>query len=156
MGRIDAETTANIGAMHGGLKRNIIPETAYLDGELRSLRQASLDNYTAEFRRAFDQAAALYPKAQVDLDIRSQYRAYRVPDDHPALREIAGAVASAGLAPTMMTTGGGSDANVFFERGIAALPVGIGVRDFHTTRETARISEVLDAAQVCRSFIGAR
>ena len=155
LGRIDAETTANIGAMHGGLKRNIIPETAYLDGELRSLRQASLDNYTAEFRRAFDQAAVLYPKAQVDLDIRSQYRAYRVPDDHPALRDIAGAVASAGLAPTMMTTGGGSDANVFFERGIAALPVGIGVRDFHTTRETARISEVLDAAQVCRSFIGA-
>ena len=58
-----------------------------------------------------------------------------------------------GLAPAMATTGGGSDANVFFEHGIAALPVGIGVRDFHTTRETANLSEIYDAARVCQEFI---
>ena len=53
----------------------------------------------------------------------------------------------------METTGGGSDANVFFEHGIVALPVGIGVRDFHTTRETASIREMFDAAVVCQKFI---
>ena len=153
LGRIDHETTSNIGLLEGGLKRNIIPERAYLDGELRSRDQAKLDNYTAEFRRAFDQAAAMYPKAQLDLNIRSQYRAYRVADDHPALVDISRAVDKIGLAPAMATTGGGSDANVFFEHGIAALPVGIGVRDFHTTRETANLSEIYDAARVCQEFI---
>ena len=153
LGRLDAETTANIGALQGGRKRNIIPEEAYLDGELRSRDHAKLDNYTREFRRVFDEAAALYPAARVELDIRSQYRAYQVAEDDPALLDIVRAVRSVGLTPMLQTTGGGSDANVFFERGIAALPVGIGVRDFHTTRETASISAVCDAARVCQAYI---
>ena len=153
LGRLDDETTANIGVLQGGLKRNIIPETAYMDGELRSRSQAKLDNYTAEFRRIFDDAARLYPAAAVDLDIRSQYRAYQVPADDPALADIARAVTGAGLTPTLQTTGGGSDANVFLEHGITALPVGIGVRDFHTIRETARMSEVWDGARVCEGYI---
>ena len=153
LGRIDAETTANIGALQGGRKRNIIPEEAYLDGELRSRDQGKLDNYSGEFRRVFEDAAGLYPRARIDWDIRSQYRAYRVGEDDPALAEIARAVTAVGLTPTLQTTGGGSDANVFFEQGIAALPVGIGVRDFHTTRETASISAVCDAARVCQAYI---
>ena len=156
LGRIDHETTSNIGFLQGGLKRNIVPETAYLDGELRSRNQAKLENYTTEFRRAFDQIAAWYPGATIDLNIWNQYRAYDVHQEHPALTDIAGAVASVGLTPTMETTGGGSDANVFFEHGIAALPVGIGVRDFHTTRETANISEILDAARVCEAYVTGR
>ena len=153
LGRIDDETTSNIGVLEGGLKRNIIPEQAYLDGELRSRDQGKLEIYTAEFRRAFDQAAAMYPRAQVDLDIRNQYQAYKIQDSDPALVDIARAVTAAGLTPALETTGGGSDANVFYEHGIVALPVGIGVRYFHTTRETASINEMYDAAVVCRKFI---
>ncbi len=153
LGRIDHETTSNIGVLEGGLKRNIIPEQAYMDGELRSRDQSKLENYTVEFRRAFDQVAAMYPRAEISLDIRNQYQAYRVPESDPALVEIARAVTAAGLTPTMETTGGGSDANVFFEHGIVALPVGIGVRDFHTIRETASIREMFDAGVVCQKFI---
>ncbi len=155
LGRIDEETTSNIGLLEGGLKRNIIPERAYLDGELRSRNQAKLDNYTAEFERAFDQVATMYPLADIDLKIWSQYRAYSVPQNDPALALITGSVAAAGLTPATETTGGGSDANVFFEHGITALPVGIGVRDFHTTRETANLSEIFDAARVCQAYIRA-
>ena len=155
LGRIDDETTGNIGVLNGGLKRNIVPESAYMDGELRSRNQAKLDNYTTEFRRAFDQVAALYPQATIDLNIWNQYRAYQVDGEHPALAEITRAVAAVGLTPSMQTTGGGSDANVFFEHGITALPVGIGVRDFHTTRETARVSEIMDGARVCQAYLSA-
>ena len=155
LGRIDEETTSNIGFLQGGLKRNIIPERAYLDGELRSRSQAKLENYTAEIQRAFDQVATMYPRAQIDLNIWNQYQAYSVRPDHPALTDISHAVHTVGLNPTMETTGGGSDANVFFEHGIAALPVGIGVRGFHTTRETANISEILDAARLCQAYITA-
>ena len=153
LGRIDDETTSNIGLLQGGLKRNIVPESAYMDGEIRSRNQTKLDNYTAEFRRAFDQVASLYPQARINLNIWNQYRAYQVASEHPALADIARAVAAIGLEPSLETTGGGSDANVFFEHGIAALPVGIGVRDFHTTRETARISEIMDGARVCQAYL---
>ena len=50
------------------------------------------------------------------------------------------ALADMGLEPRLEGSGGGSDANVFFENGIAALPVGIGVRSFHTKEETAMIT----------------
>jgi tripeptide aminopeptidase len=153
LGRIDHETTSNIGVLNGGLKRNIVPESAFLDGELRSRDQAKLDNYTREFHRAFEQAGRLFPDAEIELNIWSQYRAYQVSEDHPALADIARAITRTGLTPRFETTGGGSDANVFFEHGIAALPVGIGVRDFHTTRETARISEVMEAIDVCRALV---
>ena len=155
LGRIDEETTSNIGLLQGGLKRNIVPEHAYLDGELRSRNQAKLDNYTAEFERAFDQVASMYPLASIDLNIWSQYRAYSVPQDHPSLTLISRCVDASGLTPSTETTGGGSDANVFFEHGIAALPVGIGVRDFHTTRETANLSEIFDGARVCEALVAA-
>ncbi len=155
LGRIDHETTSNVGVLNGGLKRNIVPESAFIDGEIRSRSQAKLDNYTGEFYRVFDQIGRLFPTASIDVNIRSQYRAYQVPDDHPALAGIAQAVRQIGLHPVFETTGGGSDANVFFEHGIAALPVGIGVRDFHTTRETASISEVLDGARLCQAYVTA-
>jgi tripeptide aminopeptidase len=58
-----------------------------------------------------------------------------------------------GLEPILETTGGGSDANVFIEKGITAIPVGIGVRDFHTTWETAVIAEVIQGAQMCEAVI---
>ena len=57
------------------------------------------------------------------------------------------------LEPILESTGGGSDANVFIEKGIAAIPVGIGVRDFHTTWETALIAEVMLGAQMCEGII---
>jgi tripeptide aminopeptidase len=66
---------------------------------------------------------------------------------------ISRALVDAGLEPRLEGSGGGSDANVFFEHGIAALPVGIGVRSFHTKEETALIPEVLQGAEVCQRII---
>ena len=153
LGRIDGETTANIGRMEAGLKRNIIPEEAFLDGEIRSRDNAKLDHYSSEFRQIFDQAAAQYPKAQISLDITNTYQAYSVDAGHPTIATIGRALAAMGLAPQLEASGGGSDANVFIERGIIAVPVGIGVQSFHTTWETADIPLVLQGAEMCERVI---
>jgi tripeptide aminopeptidase len=153
LGRIDAETTANIGRIEGGLKRNIIPEQAFLDGEIRSRDQGKLEHYTQEFRRTFDAVAAQYPDARLSLNIQNTYQSYQVASSHPTVAMIARALAGVGLRPQLEASGGGSDANVFLERGIVALPVGIGVREFHTTRETASIPEALQGAEVCQRII---
>ncbi len=153
LGRIDFETTANVGRFEGGLKRNIIPEHAFLDGEIRSRDNAKLDWYSNEFRRVFDEAAARYPDAGVSLEIRNTYQAYKVDPSHPTVDMIGRALADIGLEPSLEATGGGSDANVFVENGIVALPVGIGVRAFHTVQETAMITEILDGAEMCQRVI---
>ena len=153
LGRIDVETTANIGWMEGGLKRNIIPERASLDGEFRSRSNDKLAWLEGQFRKVFDEAAARYPDARIELDIRNTYQAYQVEQQHETVAAIGRALDTLGLAPALEASGGGSDANVFIERGITALPVGIGVRSFHTTWETALISEVMQGAEMCQAAI---
>ena len=144
LGRIDAETTANIGRAEGGLKRNIIPETAFLDGEIRSRDRGKLNQYSQEFQEVFGRVAAEYPEARISLDIRNSY---------PSVEMITRALERVGLEPSLEASGGGSDANVFIENGVTALPVGIGVHSFHTKDETAVISEVLKGAEVCEQII---
>ena len=153
LGRIDEETTANIGYLEGGLKRNIIPERAFLDGEIRSRDQAKLEHYTGQFRQVFGEVATMYPEARLDLAITNSYQAYRVDAEHPTVAMLGRALAQIGLEPCLEGSGGGSDANVFFQHGIAALPVGIGVRSFHTREETAMISEVLQGAEMCQRLL---
>ena len=156
LGRIDQETTANIGRMDAGMKRNIIPESAFLDGEIRSRDNGKLDDISSEFRRIFEQAAAKHPDAEISLEIENTYQAYRVEDNHPAVTMINQALNSIGEEAELKASGGGSDANVLFEHGIVALPVGIGVQSFHTTWETAKISQVLRAAEFCQEMIAGR
>ena len=153
LGRIDAETTANIGWLEGGLKRNIIPERALLDGEFRSRSNDKLAWLEGQFRKVFDEAAARYPEARIALEVRNTYQAYRVGAQDETVGMIGRALEAVGLSAVLEASGGGSDANVFMERGITALPVGIGVRAFHTTGETALISEVLQGAAMCRAAI---
>jgi tripeptide aminopeptidase len=153
LGRIDDETTSNIGRIEGGLKRNIIPETADMDGEIRSRDQSKLDRHTQRFREVFDGVAARYPEARVSLEIENSYHSFSVGAFHPTVVMISRALADAGLEPQLEASGGGSDANVFFEKGIAALPVGIGVRAFHTREESVIIPEVLQGAEVCQRII---
>ena len=153
LGRIDEETTANIGRLEGGLKRNIIPEHAFLDGEFRSRSNEKLADLDRKFRGVFDEVASRYPEARFELDIESTYLAYQIEPDNPAVAVIGRALDGMGLEPILESTGGGSDANIFIEKGITAVPVGIGVRDFHTTWETAVISEVFQGAQMCEGVI---
>ncbi len=153
LGRIDEETTANIGRLEGGLKRNIIPEEAVLDGEFRSRNNEKLADLERKFRGVFDEVASRYPEARIVLDIVNTYQAYHIEADSRAVAVIGRALAGMGLEPVLESTGGGSDANVFIQKGITAIPVGIGVRDFHTTWETAVLSEVLLGAQMCEGVI---
>ena len=153
LGRIDEETTANIGRMEAGLKRNIVPEDALLDGEFRSLNSEKLADLERKFRGVFDEVASRYPEASISLDIVNTYQAYQINRTDPVVATIAKALSSIGLKPVLETSGGGSDANIFNQRGITALPVGFGVRSFHTTWETALLPEVFQSAQMCEAAI---
>ena len=153
LGRIDAETTANVGRIDGGLKRNIIPEDTFIDGEIRSRDNGKLDHYSQQFRQIFQEAAERHPEAQVTLDISNTYQAYSISAAHPTVEMLGRALDAMGLKPNLEATGGGSDANIFVANGIVALPVGIGVRSFHTTKETAVISEVVQGAEMCQRVI---
>ena len=87
------------------------------------------------------------------MEIRNSYKAYEINPENFAVKTVSCALDKVGLVPQYAKSGGGSDANVFNETGITAIPLGIGVQSFHTKIETAILSEVWKGAQVCEHII---
>lgn len=148
LGRLDEETTANVGTISGGSARNIVPEVCVLQAEARSHREEKLAAQVAHMEEQFE-AAAQAAGAQLALEVSRSYTAFALAaDSAPVLRGSAAARA-VGLEPATKIGGGGSDANVFNERGIPSLMLPTGAADPHTPEERL----LLPAAHQCLEWL---
>jgi tripeptide aminopeptidase len=147
LGRIDYETTANIGIIQGGSATNIVPDTVTIRGEARSRDNAKLEAQTAAMRAAFENAASA-AGASVELDIRREYNTYSLGEDNPVVRLVSGALHSLGITPLLVPTGGGSDANVLNQAGIDMVQISTGMQNVHTLREEIALADIASAAAV--------
>jgi len=148
-GRLDTETTANIGMISGGTARNAVPERCSFRGEFRSRNESRLQQVRDEFERATAETRRRHPEAGIEVDLINLYQGYRIGENDPLLelaRDIIGAI---GLRPSLVESGGGTDANNFSKHGIKALVVGLGGEHFHTVRETLSVRNLVDAARFC-------
>ena len=143
LGRIDADSSANIGVIEGGSARNIVPEFCTVRGEARSHDEAKLADLVREMTETFAFAATL-EECEVETTVNRSYRAYRFrPDDLPVLL-AAQALERTGHTPSLTLTGGGADANVFNERGLPCANLSNGMAEIHTPDEHIAVSD-LDA-----------
>ncbi|HEX2987714.1 MAG TPA: M20/M25/M40 family metallo-hydrolase, partial [Chloroflexota bacterium] len=142
LGRIDDETTANIGLIRGGLGRNSVPDRVALEGEARSRDNEKLDRQTRAMVEAMESAAADIG-ATVDIDISRQYESYRFAEDAPIVQMAKSAAEAAGLRPRFGLSGGGADANVFNARGVTSLVLGTGMSQPHSVEESISIEDLL-------------
>jgi tripeptide aminopeptidase len=148
LGRIDEETTANLGVVSGGRAVNIIPDEVSLRGEARSHDTAKLDAQCAHMRRCFDEAVARFPGSRVSFVIEPSYGAMHVPDDAPIMRLVRAAARRVGRTIASEAMGGGCDANILNQRGFEVVNLGTGMRDIHTTKEWLKVSDMVAAAEV--------
>jgi tripeptide aminopeptidase len=134
LGRIDEETTANVGAIHGGTAANVVPETCVIEAEARSLDDTRASEET---RRMVDAITYAASAAEVDVDttVEEHFHAYRIPEDDPAVELAAAALRDCGVEPVPATTGGGSDASAFEAKGLRCVNLAIGVELNHTPDE---------------------
>jgi tripeptide aminopeptidase len=134
LGRIDEETTANVGAIHGGTAANVVPETCVIEAEVRSLDDARASEETCRMVDAVTYAASA---AEVDVDttVEEHFRAYRISEDDPAVVLASAALRDCGVEPVPGTTGGGSDASAFEAKGLRCVNLAIGVELNHTPDE---------------------
>jgi len=153
LGRIDEETTANLGTIAGGRAINIVPDEVHLRGEARSHDVAKLDAQLEHMRRCFEEAAARYPGAAVEVRFEPMYQAMRVDDDAPIMRLLRAAAARAGRTVASAGMGGGCDANILNQRGLEVVNLGTGMRDIHTTSEWLKVSDMIAAAEVTLALI---
>ena len=152
-GRLDEETTFNVGTIEGGTVRNAVPENVSVVGEFRSRNLESLDGIRLQIDDALDTVRAMHPEATIDCHLHTEFVAYTLEDDDPATALVKQALTSLGLTPTMQPSGGGTDGNVFRLNEISAVVVGMADHGMHTVREYVTIPDLVDAAHLCETLL---
>lgn len=150
LGRLDAETTANVGLIQGGTARNTVPDRVEIHAEARSRDNAKLESLVRSLEEAMHSGASQRGGA-VEAAIKREYPAYKYTERDAVVREVTAGIRRAGVSPVLGASGGGSDANTFNEKGIQCLNLGIGMQDVHTTQESIRVE---DLAATCRIALG--
>jgi len=160
LGRIDQETTCNIGIIEGGIATNIIPNLVKVKGEARSHDDEKLGEITNKIVSSFNEVIEDYKKLnpndefpRVDINIKKDFPRTHIPDNHPVIKLATRAAENLGRTIKTKTTGGGADANIFFEKGIFTGVLGTGMRDMHTVRESVKLDDMVYAAELLLEII---
>ncbi len=141
IGRIDDETTSNVGVIKGGRATNIVPDSVVIDAEARSHNPQKLEKQIADMRSAVERAASEFG-ARFEIELKHEYRQYKIDADSPVIRATCTAASELCIDPVIKAAGGGSDANIFNEHGVPTIPIGTAMRNCHTTDEEISISEL--------------
>ena len=161
LGRIDDETTANLGTIQGGRAGNVVPNEVVVRGEARSndpLKLAAQVGHMIEcFKQAVARAAVTVDGrlVQAELEYRSvpSYGAMNVPEDAPIVRKVIEAARRLGREVKPHATGGGCDANILNQRGLLVANLGTGMRDIHTVHEWLDVRDMVASAEVTLELI---
>ena len=152
-GRLDAETTFNVGTISGGSVRNTVPEEASFSGEFRSRNIETLDLVRLRVLETIEKVRQQYPEASIDEDLKEEFQMYSLTDDDPMVMRAIKVVSGLGLQPEIGPNGGGTDANVLNRHGIKCVVVGMATQEMHTTREHVPIADLIDTARFCQALV---
>jgi tripeptide aminopeptidase len=160
LGRIDPETTCNIGIIEGGTATNIVPNLVTIKGEVRSHDEEKMDKVTHTIVSSFKGIVENYnsmtgdnARPRLEIEIQKDFPLTYVPDDHQVVTLACRAAENLGRKMKTKTSGGGADANIFFEKGIMTGVLGTGMRDMHTVRESVRLDEMVRTTELLLEII---
>ena len=141
LGRLDEETTANVGQIEGGTARNVVPEHCRFTAEARSHDERKLADVIEEMLETVTFAAGV-AECEVETQLGASARGYRFRRDDVPVRLAAAALERGGREPSYILSGGGADANVFNERGLQCLNLANGMADIHTPDERIALADL--------------
>ncbi|MFZ5644088.1 MAG: M20/M25/M40 family metallo-hydrolase [Bacillota bacterium] len=142
IGRIDEETTSNIGVISGGKATNIIPDSVLIQGETRSLSESKKERETQHIIEKINEAVSFFG-AQADINVEHLYREINVNENEKVVTIALEAAENINISPRLEKTGGGSDANIFNEKGISTVVLGIAMQNVHTTDEYIKVDDMV-------------
>ncbi len=156
LGRLDAESTANIGLISGGTATNIIPEQTIIHGEVRSHCENKLqqftDNIEWRFRETIESWRDNNPEGPLlpplEWKVAKEYPAVKLKNDDPLLNLLSKAAFNLERPLTQLVSGGGSDANIFNGQGLRTAILGIGMTKVHTTDESITINDMIRTTEL--------
>lgn len=152
-GRLDQETTFNVGLVTGGTVRNSVPADATVAGEFRSHNLESIDLLIMQVQGALRQVRQRYPDANIMEEFKVMFQKYRIDPDEPVVRMALRSLAEMGLDPEILPSGGGTDANIMRNHGIQTVVVGMSTNEMHTVNEYVRIPDLVNTARFCERIL---
>lgn len=150
--RIDEETTANVGTITGGSATNIVAEHCEATFEARSLQKEKLDKQVQAMVEALEAASRKFD-ATLDYEVNTSYPPLLVSEDSRTAQLFKEAAQSLGITATFSSTGGGSDANIYAEKGLEVLIPACGMSDAHSVNEYILLEDLESLAKLVRAII---
>jgi tripeptide aminopeptidase len=141
LGRIDEDSTANVGTIAGGTATNVVPEWCMFIAEARSHDERGLADLVQEMQDAITFAAGV-AECDVETKARKSYRGYRFTKSDHAVTLAAAALERCGHVVSYELSGGAADANVFNERGLEVVNLANGMADIHTPAEHIAVADL--------------
>jgi len=156
VGRLDAETTVNVGTIEGGSAMNVVPERCAVLAEVRALRAERAEEVVAEVVDRLHEAANL-PECECDVDIGVQrmFSGFHLPASRPAVRAAERALAACGYQPVRIASGGASDANALIASGFEVVNVANGTERNHEPGERVSVEALQRMLDVALALLDA-
>jgi tripeptide aminopeptidase len=154
LGRVDDDTTANVGVIEGGTAGNIVPEWCTFVAEARCQNEDKLRDFVQEMLDAFS-FAATSTDCEVETELRKSYSGYRFKQSEDVVQLAATALAATGHHVSYALSGGAADANVFNERGKRCLNISNGMTDIHTSNEHIAVADLEAMVDVTLALVDA-
>ena len=154
LGRLDEETSANVGQITGGTARNVVPEWCSFTAEVRSHDERKAVELVREMLETAAFAASL-GECEVETEVRPSFPGYRFRETDEPVVLAATALREAGFEPTYALSGGGADANVFNARGLRCVNLANGMTDIHTPDERIAVADLDGMVEVTLALVDA-
>ena len=151
-GRLDEETTSNVGLIQGGVATNIVPDRVVVTCEVRSRNASKMEEQTQLLCETF-RTVAEANGARAEITVKKAYDPYVLPDQSPVTAIAVKAAKSINLEPSLEGTGGGSDANFFNVFGVPSTVVATGMSKVHTTDEYIKEEHLYQTAALVLALI---
>jgi tripeptide aminopeptidase len=152
LGRIDAETTANIGKFVGGGETNIVCDRLELFAEARSHSPEKLERQLQAMERALRETATEHG-GDCEFEAEIVYPGFQFTERHAVVQLATRAVERIGRTPQLVKSGGGSDANIFNGHGVPTLNLAIGYEQIHTTSEQLPFAELVKTTELVLAIV---
>ncbi|MFD1926628.1 M20/M25/M40 family metallo-hydrolase [Sporosarcina siberiensis] len=141
LGRIDSETTANIGRFEGGQATNIVCDEVNILAEARSLDPEKLEKQTEHMKETF-KVTAEKMGGEAETEVKLMYPGFKFTDDDKVVKVAMMAAQNVGRTPELLASGGGSDGNIFNGAGIPTVTLSVGYEEIHTKNERMPVEEL--------------
>ena len=152
-GRLDEETTFNVGLISGGSVRNAVPAEVTFGGEFRSRNTETLDLLRMQVMATMREARERYREATIQEELEVLFHMYNLDPNDPVVRMVTRVMGEMRLTPDIQPSGGGTDANAMRLNGIDCVVVGMSTHEMHTVNEYVLIPDLLTTARFCERVL---